>query len=99
MKTFLPPDVINHWPEVFSNIEIRAIPILYLESIAVKSKNGLIWKEGIADKSLFELDHIEHEFINFIQTNDIEKIDYKIDAARIKREVTRQTKRMLKRML
>jgi len=39
-----PKDVIEHWPEVFGEINLNVVPLRYLDSITIKFKNGKVWE-------------------------------------------------------
>ena len=39
----LPADVIKHWPEVFEGIEVKTIPLEYLQHIEVTFSNRKKW--------------------------------------------------------
>ena len=44
----LPEKVIDHWPEVFKDIDIEVVPIEYLHSVLVSFNDGRIWEIDIA---------------------------------------------------
>ena len=44
----LPVEVIDHWPEVFRDIDIEVVPLEYLHSVLVSFKDGKIWEIDIA---------------------------------------------------
>ena len=39
----LPPEVVNKWPDVFGDVDVRAIPLEYLHSLRVRFNNGKQW--------------------------------------------------------
>jgi len=43
----LPQDVINHWPEVFEDVDIDVVPLEYLHSVRVEFIDGKIWDIAI----------------------------------------------------
>ena len=43
----LPQDVINHWPEVFEDVDIDVVPLEYLHSVRVEFIDGKKWDIAI----------------------------------------------------
>ena len=43
-KNKLPPEVVEHWPEIFEDVEITAVPIEYIHSVHVYFNDGKIWQ-------------------------------------------------------
>ena len=43
-KNKLPDEVIKHWPEVFGDVEIKAVPIEYIHNIHVYFHDGKVWE-------------------------------------------------------
>lgn len=93
----LPQEVINHWPEVFEDVDIDVVPLEYLESVRVEFKDGKIWdidintqKNKVEDleKSLDDL---------FDQYQDhIKNVDFRLNTKRVKQDITSRTRKFLK---
>ena len=93
----LPQEVINHWPEVFEDVDIDVVPLEYLESVRVEFKDGKIWdidintqKNKVEDleKSLDDL---------FDQYQDhIKNVDFRLNTKRVKQDSTTRTRKFLK---
>ncbi len=93
----LPQEVINHWPEVFEDVDIDVVPLEYLESVRVEFKDGKIWdidintqKNKVEDleKSLDDL---------FDQYQDhIKNVDFRLNTKRVKQDITTRTRKFLK---
>ena len=93
----LPKEVINHWPEVFEDVEIDVVPLEYLDSVRVQFVDGKIWdidintqKNKVEDleKSLDEL---------FEQYQDhIQNVDFILNTDKVKQDITKRTKKFLK---
>lgn len=93
----LPQEAINHWPEVFEDIEIDVVPLEYLHSIRVSFVDGKIWDIDVKrnnqkvedlEKSLDEL---------FAQYSDsIENVDFRLDTLKVKQDITNRTRKFLK---
>ena len=98
-KTFS-PDIVAKWPEVFKDIDIKAIPLQYLDSVSVKFANGKVWdirlnEQGKADphkqveKSLNEMFHT--------YKSRIKNVDFKVDTDRLKTDIQKRTKQFMKK--
>ena len=97
-KKKLPPEVIGHWPEVFDEIDMNVVPLEYLHSIRVTFKEGKIWDIDLTspkNKSVTSvqdsLDELFDEYEDQIQT-----VDFRLDTERVKKDITKRTKRFLK---
>jgi hypothetical protein len=100
-KKRLPQDVINKWPEVFKDIDIKAIPLQYLHSVRVEFGNGKIWdilvKDGNSKNNpLQKLERTLHELFTGYD-NSIKHIDFRVDTDRVKKDVQKRTKGFLKK--
>lgn len=100
LKKTLPKEVIEHWPEVFGEINLKVIPIKYLDSVLITFKDGRSWRVPIKSK-LKDNDtlKIEKELQEFFVTHDalITNIDFKLDTDRIKRDISKITSKFLKK--
>ena len=93
----LPPDVIDHWPEVFEDLEVDVVPLEYLHSIRVSFADGKIWdielsKQKASAKDLeTALDELFAEYQEVI-----ENVDFRLDTEKVKRDITNRTQKFLK---
>lgn len=92
---FRPPrHLVKEWPEVFEDLYMNTMPIAYLEMVHLEFANGRVWQidirtqlageaaELVADKLLDTLQEYKEE---------ITKIDFKIDVARLKKDISKST--------
>lgn len=96
----LPQEIVNHWPEIFEDVEIKAIPIEYLQGIHVLFKDGRTWAIDMKSRKRgTTLESIEESLDEFFKENDdlIESVEFNINSAKIKKDVELHTKRFLKR--
>ena len=47
----LPDDIVNHWPEIFADIDFGVIPINYLNAVRVSFHDGKIWNIDIGESA------------------------------------------------
>ena len=96
----LPQDVIDHWPEVLSDVKLEVIPIKYLHSVKVHFTDGKIWDIDLKAKSTkSNITEVEQSLKELLSAHEdtIEHIDFKLDTARIKNDITKQTTTFLKK--
>lgn len=99
-KKSLPKDVIAQWPEVFSEVDVKAIPLEYLHSMRIIFDDGKIWDVDIAKHAkttdFSTLDEHIQELLSEYE-DAIEHIDFRLDVARVKKDIIKQTKSFLKK--
>lgn len=93
----LPPDVVNHWPEIFKDITIESVPVEYLHSVKITFEDGRIWEidtaknsEGVSIDEALEALMEEYEDI-------ITNVDFRLDTEKVKRDITRRTQLFMKK--
>lgn len=93
-------EVIESWPEVFEEVNLNVVPIKYLCSVHVKFKDKRVWDINIGPKSRDDtwqvIERNIHELIMNYKRH-IDSIDFKLDTDKIKRDVTRQTNKFLRK--
>ena len=93
----LPKEVISHWPEVFDDVEINAVPLEYLDSVRVQFNDGKIWDIDI-NTSKNKVEDLEKSLDDlFEQYQDhIKTVDFRLNTEKVKRDITTRTKKFLK---
>lgn len=95
----LPQDVADLWPEIFNEIEMNVVPLNYVHLIEILFKNEKVWKINFRNISKNQSwDAIEQELKSIVKDyeEEIQSIDFRLDTDKIKREVSRSTKKFLK---
>lgn len=93
----LPKEVVEHWPEVLKDIKIDVIPVDYVHSVIITFVDGRVWEidtsknDEVTDfsEALEEL-MVEYEDV-------ITNVDFRLDTKRVKEDITKRTKRFLKK--
>lgn len=97
----LSPELIEHWPEVFEYIEINAIPVRYLDGILVNFVDGTTYTIEIDEKKVESkgADLLEEVLEDFFDEFDeeIESIEFSLNAKKMKQDVQNQTKKFMKK--
>lgn len=95
----LPKEMIDFWPEVFGDITLTVVPLIYLQAISLHFKNTKVWEIKINKLPNIESwEAIEYQLKEIVSTyeSEIKNIDFKLDTDRIKKDITAKTKKFLK---
>jgi len=98
-KKKLPQEVINAWPEVFGDVDVKSVPLEYLHSINVLFKNKDTWVIGF-DRSKDITPEEVNQHLNelFDEYEDqIASVDFKLDTEKVKYDVQKRTKYFMKK--
>ena len=95
----LPPEVIDHWPEVFDEIDIDVIPIEYLDSIRIQFEDGKIWDIDVKTSRKKDDVDIEVAIEELIEQYEdvIVNIDFRLDTAKVKKDIQNRTHIFMKK--
>jgi len=93
----LPEEVIQHWPEVFKDIDIHTIPVAYLSMIRIEFKEGRIWEIDCNAKRETG-DNLDDTITALFEEygNEIVHVDFRLNTAKVKADVIKQTNRFMK---
>lgn len=85
--------MIDHWPEVFDEIDIDVIPIEYLDSVRVQFDDGKVWdidvKSSRQKPNLDIESAIEDLFEEYADV--ITNIDFRLDTEKVKQDIKNRT--------
>tara|TARA_Y100000114_G_C11738150_1_gene317400 strand:+ start:699 stop:1016 length:318 start_codon:yes stop_codon:yes gene_type:complete len=96
----LPDDIVEHWPEVFADIDFGVIPVHYLDAVRVSFHDGKTWNIDIADSKMKNNpEEIERNLLKlFLEHQEaIKHIDFRLDAAQIKSDIMNKTDAFMKK--
>lgn len=96
----LPPEVIDHWPEVFKDIDIEVVPLEYLHSVRVFFDDGKVWEIDIAkSKKQTPNENLESTLEELFQQYDdvISNVDFRLDTKRLKEDIQARTRTFMKK--
>jgi hypothetical protein len=93
----LPKDVIDRWPEVFGEITLNVVPLQYLHAVKITFKNGKVWEIELQKDAKLDWDNFEKQVKETMSQyeDNIENVDFKLDTDRIKKDITKHTKKFL----
>jgi hypothetical protein len=101
----LPPEVVEHWPEIFKDIEIKAVPLNYLESVLVYFVDGKTWEIDLEPARLNSnnklIEALESDLQEFFKEYDdsIKSVVFKLDTKRVISDVKQRTKSFMKKRM
>jgi hypothetical protein len=96
----LPPEVINHWPEVFKDIDIEVIPLDYLHSVRVFFTDGKVWEiDVVKSKQQTAQANVEKTLEELFREYDevISNVDFRLDTVRLKNDIQARTRSFMKK--
>lgn len=96
----LPQDVVQHWPEVLKDIDVKVVPLEYLAAIRVSFKDGKIWEVDLRPRSRKKttesLEDIIEGFFDEYGDN-IDNVDFRLDTKKVKRDIQKRTHQFMKK--
>ena len=93
------PEIVNSWPEIFKDVRIDVVPIEYLHSVHVRFKDGKVWeidvKKSLAKPNL----DIETALEDLLQHYEsvIDTVDFRLDTAKVKKDIKKRTAIFMKK--
>ena len=96
----LPKDVIDHWPEIFSEIQLNVLPIKYLNSVLINFKDGKTWEVKISAEARKEGWTVFETQLSELVKNyedNIDNVDFKLDTIRVKKDIEKGTQQFFKK--
>lgn len=83
---------------MFEDMYMNTMPLFYLNSVQLQFKDGRIWEIDIKTQLLtIEADVIADKILDMFEEygEEIDTVDFDIDAEKLKRDIKDQTKGML----
>ena len=96
----LPKEVIEHWPEIFGEVNLNVMPLRYLHTVLVNFKDGKSWEIKITAKTKKEgWPAFERNLMELVKNyeDNIENVDFKLDTPQVKKDIEASTQKFLKR--
>ncbi len=98
----LPDEVVDVWPEVFGEVTLNVLPVEYIETVLINFKDGKSWEIDIPPSrdqrtKLKDFRSGLDEML-YSYKDVIDEVDVKIDTVKIKKDVEKSIKKMLKKI-
>ena len=99
-KKVLPKDIVEHWPEVLKDVELKVVPVKYLHAVRVYFKDGKVWdidvaetlKKNPSEKSIEKT--LENLFLEYEDT--IQNVDFRLNTTKVKEDIKKRTTQFIK---
>ena len=93
---YRPPDqLIKEWPEVFEDLYMNTMPVMYLQSIQLEFISGMVWeidvKEQVKQGDPVTVADILTETLKNCR-DQLERVTYQFDTKRFKKDIKKLTK-------
>ena len=94
--------MIKHWPEIFGDVEIKAVPIEYIHNIHVHFHDGKIWEIDLDQQSSVgdgDVNIIENSLETFLEryNDEISHVDFRLNTSKVVADVKKRTKSFMKK--
>lgn len=101
-KNKLPDEVIKHWPEVFGDVEIKAVPIEYIHNIHVYFHDGKVWEIDLDKQTSIgdgDINVVENSLETFLEqyNDEISHVDFRLNTSKVVEDVKNRTKSFMKK--
>lgn len=95
----LPPDIVDHWPEVFADLDVKVVPLEYLASVRIFFSDGKIWDIDIEKSKNEGQTNLEETLENLFAEYDdyIVNVDFRLDTPRLKNDIQKRTRMFMKK--
>ena len=96
----LPKEVVAHWPEVFEEVSLNVLPLLYLHSVVINFKDNKSWEIKLTTKIKKDgWDSFQQSLSELLTSyeDQIDDVDFKLDAVKVKKDVEKLTNKFLKK--
>jgi hypothetical protein len=100
-KQLLPKEVVEQWPEIFQYIDVKAVPLEYLDSMRITFSNGKIWvlKLSSTAGAFRDVNDLKDSLDELVEhyKSEIENIDFRLDVSKVKKDIVKKTNIFLKK--
>jgi hypothetical protein len=96
-KLFRPPDhLIDQWPEVFDDMLINSMPLVYLKTLKMTFTDGREWHISISELlENMDTEEVISHLLDLLEDLDIKNIEFDIDIDQLKLDIKNQVNGLL----
>lgn len=96
-KLFRPPaHLVEQWPEVFDDMPMNSMPLVYLRNLEIEFADGRLWaisiKEMMEDRSA---DEVVENLLSILEDLDIKNVRFDVDVDQLKNDINSQVKKLI----
>lgn len=94
-----PNDVVQHWPEVLKDIDVKVVPIEYLAALRVTFKNDNVWEVDLRNERQNASTTLEEVLEDFFDEygDSIDSVDFRLDTKKVKADIQKRTSTFMKK--
>lgn len=94
-----PNDVVQHWPEVLKDIDVKVVPIEYLAALRVTFKNDNVWEVDLRNERQNANTTLEEVLEDFFDEygDSIDSVDFRLDTKKVKADIQKRTSTFMKK--
>ena len=94
-----PNDVVQHWPEVLKDIDVKVVPIEYLAALRVTFKNDNVWEVDLRNERQNANTTLEEVLEDFFDEygDSIDSVDFRLDTKKVKADIQKRTHTFMKK--
>ena len=93
----LPQSIIDHWPEVFKDVRIEALPVNYLHSVRITFNDGKVWEiDTVNNPKNVDIETALEGLMDEYE-DQIANIDFRLDTERVKKDIQARTATFMKK--
>lgn len=94
-----PNDVVQHWPEVLRDIDVKVVPIEYLAALRVTFKNDNVWEVDLRNERQNANTTLEEVLEDFFDEygDSIDSVDFRLDTKKVKADIQKRTHTFMKK--
>jgi len=100
-KNKLSKEVIDKWPEVLGNIDIKVVPTEYIKAVEVTFTDGKVWIiENDPNRSIqSNAEAFEQSMEDLMAEHEdvLQSVNFVVDMERVKKDITKRTKIFMKK--
>ena len=87
----------EYWEGIFDTIDMDFLPLEYINIIVVTFNDGKVWEIDVnqSSKETKNVDDVLDEFFQEYE-HKIESVDFRLNTAKLKRDVSKRTKKFMK---
>jgi hypothetical protein len=94
----LPKDVVDLWPEIFGEVTLNVVPLIYVHTIEITFKNKKVWeidfRKNLKSRNWDTFEEGLKEIISQYE-DEIAEVDFRLDTDIIKKDITKRSKKYL----
>lgn len=96
----LPTEAIDGWPEIFNEVTLTTLPLIYINTVLIDFTDGKIWEIDITPTTKKKMQNFEKSLAEILLSykDNIKSVNVKINTKKIRCDVEKSIKKMLNKL-